>query len=140
MLQQLHLRQICRTLAVITFFLTFSASSVSNSAELLLFEDEYCSWCQLWDKEIGGIYNLTPESCQAELRRIDINESVPDNIHLSESIIYTPTFVLVHEKIERGRIVGYPGEDFFWGMLNELIAAEIPDETRKLNSSNCKIS
>ena len=83
---------------------------------------------------------MTPESCQAELRRIDINKAVPDDIHLSESIIYTPTFVLVHEKIERGRIVGYPGEDFFWGMLNELIATEIPDEIRELNSSNCKMS
>jgi hypothetical protein len=34
---------------------------------------------------------------------------------------YTPTFVLVDRGREIGRIVGYPGEDFFWELLAGLI-------------------
>ena len=38
-----------------------------------------------------------------------------------KKIVFTPTFVLWHEGREIGRIVGYLGEDFFWGQLGELI-------------------
>ncbi|MEM6988824.1 MAG: hypothetical protein AAF499_20155 [Pseudomonadota bacterium] len=34
----------------------------------------------------------------------------------------SPVFVLWHAGREIGRIVGYPGEEFFWPMLNELLA------------------
>jgi hypothetical protein len=36
---------------------------------------------------------------------------------------FTPTFVLVADGREVGRITGYPGEDFFWGLLQRLIEA-----------------
>ena len=36
-------------------------------------------------------------------------------------IVYTPTFVLMDGGREIGRIVGYPGEDFFWSLLGELV-------------------
>ncbi|MFP6748514.1 MAG: hypothetical protein VCD66_13055, partial [Alphaproteobacteria bacterium] len=38
-----------------------------------------------------------------------------------KSVIYTPTFVLMHRGKEIGRILGYPGEDFFWAFLEELM-------------------
>ena len=110
------------------------------AAELLMFDDEYCSWCKKWDNEIGVIYSLTPESCQAPLRKIDINDSIPESITVIENIVYTPTFILVHKEIEVGRITGYPGEDFFWPMLNGLIDDNIPKEVRKTNSSQCRNS
>jgi len=36
-------------------------------------------------------------------------------------VMYTPTFVLLNNGREIGRITGYPGEDHFWGLLEELI-------------------
>jgi hypothetical protein len=36
--------------------------------------------------------------------------------------VFTPTFVLVEDGTEAGRIEGYPGEDFFWPLLAKLIA------------------
>jgi hypothetical protein len=36
-------------------------------------------------------------------------------------VSFSPTFVLVEQGREIGRITGYPGADFFWGMLAELI-------------------
>jgi len=35
---------------------------------------------------------------------------------------YTPTFVLTEGDREIGRIVGYPGADFFWALLADLLA------------------
>ncbi len=34
----------------------------------------------------------------------------------------SPTFILIDGGREIGRIVGYPGADFFWGLVAELIA------------------
>ena len=104
-----------------------------------MFEEEYCSWCEKWDDEIGGIYGLTPQSCFAALHRIQITENLSDSITLSEPIIYTPTFVLIYNNREAGRITGYPGQDFFWSMLDELIAS-VPPSSSDAADPNCRTS
>lgn len=43
-------------------------------------------------------------------------------------ILYTPTFVLMDGGREVGRIVGYPGEDLFWGLFGALLA-QLPAES-----------
>ncbi len=35
--------------------------------------------------------------------------------------LFTPTFVLVENGVELARIEGYPGEDFFWGLLGMIL-------------------
>ena len=133
--------EITRNLLNVAFAVTvFLPVQFAAAAELLMFDDEFCSWCKKWDNEIGVIYNLTSESCQAPLRKIDINDTIPESITVIENIVYTPTFILVHKEIEVGRITGYPGEDFFWPMLNGLIDDNIPKEVRKTNSSQCRNS
>ncbi|MBL3206218.1 thioredoxin family protein, partial [Klebsiella pneumoniae] len=41
---------------------------------------------------------------------------------------YTPTFILVDGGREIGRIEGYPGADFFWGLL-ERLAQRLPPQS-----------
>ena len=40
---------------------------------------------------------------------------------LERRITVTPTFVLAEDGREVGRIVGYPGNSFFWELLGELL-------------------
>jgi hypothetical protein len=42
-------------------------------------------------------------------------------VALKSPVRFTPTFVLVQDGRELGRIEGYPGEDFFWGLLERLM-------------------
>jgi len=37
-------------------------------------------------------------------------------------VAYSPTFVLVEDHREVDRIIGYPGEAFFWGLLADILA------------------
>lgn len=111
-----------------------------SRSQLYMFEEEYCSWCELWNKEIGVVYGITPQYCQAPLQRIDIGETLPDSISLKEPVIYTPTFVLTVHGEEVDRIVGYPGEDFFWPMLDDMIANSLPKSVQLKNASQCKNS
>ena len=89
--------------------------------ELIMFEQTACEWCELWDEEVGVVYHKTKEGKRAPLRRVNIHKNQPADLSAISPVVYTPTFVLIQNGVEIGRIRGYPGEDFFWGMLSELI-------------------
>lgn len=93
----------------------------SRAAELLMFEEKWCEWCERWNTEIAPIYSKTAEGKRAPLRRIDIHGRYPAGIALASRPRFTPTFVLIEDGREVGRIEGYPGEDFFWGLLSRMI-------------------
>ena len=91
--------------------------------ELLMVEEDGCIWCARWKKEIGPIYPKTDEGRKAPLRTIDKLRALPDGIATERGFFFTPTFVLLVDGVEKGRIEGYPGEDFFWGLLAQLITS-----------------
>jgi len=91
----------------------------ASSAELVMFETTSCPWCIRWHEEIGPVYPNTPEAKCAPLRRVDLNETRPDDLKDIEGIKFTPTFVVMNDGAEVGRLVGYPGEDFFWSLLSD---------------------
>lgn len=99
-----------------------SAAARASSAELVMFFEAGCPWCARWDREVGEAYERTDEGRIAPLRRVDISDARRSGIRLASAVTVTPTFVLVEDGGEVGRITGYPGADFFWGMLGELIA------------------
>ncbi|WP_218940251.1 hypothetical protein [Denitrobaculum tricleocarpae] len=86
-----------------------------------MFEEAGCPWCARWDRDIAPIYPKTREGKEAPLRRVDLHGDWPDDLPELKPVHYTPTFVLIADGREVGRIQGYPGEDFFWGLLAELI-------------------
>ncbi len=97
-----------------------SAPGSARAAELVMFETLGCPWCLAWDKEVGVIYHKTAEGRTAPLRRLDIGDPRPPDLAALSAIMYTPTFVLMDGGREVGRIIGYSGEDHFWGLLGEL--------------------
>ena len=83
--------------------------------------------CARWNEEIAPIYPKTPEGRAAPLQRLDVHDAPPETLQFARSLHFTPTFVLMVDGVEASRIEGYPGEDFFWGLLGQmLIAADVP--------------
>lgn len=101
----------------------FIALSLSNAraAELVMFEQAGCAWCEAFDREIAPIYPKTEEGLRASLRRVDTSQRLPQDLAFIETERLTPLFVLVDRGREIGRIRGYPGEDHFWGLLGALM-------------------
>ncbi len=96
-------------------------SALSAETFLLMAEEEGCMWCARWNKDVSTEYPLTAEGRAAPLRRVDIHKTLPEGIELDSALRLTPTFVLVKDGREVSRIEGYPGEDFFWGLLNRML-------------------
>ena len=108
-------------LRIIVLFSFLMASTAGAEPKLLMFEEEGCVWCERWDAEIGPIYPKTTEGRAAPLQKVNIRASVPDGVTLSRSAVFTPTFVLVVEGQEVGRLEGYVGDEFFWVLLGDLL-------------------
>jgi thioredoxin-related protein len=92
---------------------------VVEAAELVMFESPGCPWCARWRAEVGPAYSRSEEGRRAPLRNVALIHE-PD-FHLDSPVTVSPTFVLVDDGREVGRIVGYPGPDFFWGLLDGLM-------------------
>lgn len=96
-------------------------AEAARGVELLMFDDVGCPWCRRWREEVGPAYSNSPEGKRAPLRSIALRGGIPSDIKLASAVRATPTFVLVQDGREVGRITGYPGPDFFWSALGELM-------------------
>ena len=106
--------------------------SAGNAAELVMFRRDGCSWCARWDREIGTIYAKTDLGRRAPLRMVDLDRGASP-VRTRGRIIYTPTFVLAENGEELGRIEGYPGDAFFWGLLERLLELAPPRRPRPVS-------
>jgi hypothetical protein len=102
---------------------SFGGSVAAGSADmrLVMFEEPGCPWCRRWHQEVGPGYPHTAEGRRAPLVSIDGTRQAPPGVTLAAPIGLVPTFVLVDGGREVGRITGYPGAEFFWPMLGELM-------------------
>lgn len=121
------MKTISALLIAVTTWLPLAARAETY---LLMAEEHGCMWCARWNKEISHIYPKTPEGRAAPLVRYDLHSENPD-VEFDRRVHFTPTFILVTDGVEVGRIEGYAGEDFFWGLLNMMLEnARIPlDQT-----------
>lgn len=94
----------------------------ASAAELLMLEQPGCVWCQRFNEEIAPAYARTDEGKRAPLRRVDITKDWPaDLAHIRKERL-TPTFILTDGGIEIDRMRGYAGDQFFWSLLDEMVA------------------
>lgn len=101
------------------FFLC--TASVSAEVRLMMVEELGCPWCERWKAEIGPIYPKTSEGRIAPLFKVMIHDPLMDNIVLNSPPVYTPTFILLNDGQEVGRIEGYQSDEFFWWFMETQI-------------------
>lgn len=102
-----------------------SAASVSAEQkppiELLFVTSDYCPFCKAWERDIGQIYDSTLYAKKAQLRRVDLSDvdsALPPG---SADVFGTPTFLIVGNNTEIGRIEGYQSREMFFWALSEYI-------------------
>lgn len=106
------------------------------AAELILFETEGCEWCEQWDENIGVIYSKTSEGNFAPLRRVEIANELPADLKHLRAAAFTPTFVVINQGQEVGRIIGHPGENFFWPLLTQILNKAGFEEKTNMSQTN----
>jgi hypothetical protein len=109
--------------------------TAADAADLVMYRRAGCPWCAAWDREIAPVYSKTDIGRRLPVRLVALEGERPP-ISLVSPIIYSPTFVMVEDGRELGRIEGYPGQDFFWGLLERLAEKLPPPATNGAVSSD----
>jgi len=108
--------------AAVMMALATAAPSGVDAAQLLMLAQPGCAWCARFDEEIAPAYPLTAEGRRAPLRRVDITQPWPADLEAVARERLTPTFVLLADDgTEVARLRGYPGDNFFWPLLGEML-------------------
>ena len=102
----------------------------ARAAELVMVTTAGCPWCAQWERELGAIYPLTAEGRRLPLRHVEMR-GFHEPLALAEPLRYTPTFLVVDQGREVGRITGYQSQDAFWGLLDGLVGRL--DERRSID-------
>ncbi len=107
------------------------------AAQLIMIEEDHCPYCQRFNDEIAPAYPNTTEGKQAPLRRVNIDKGWPSDLAHIEPETLTPTFILVENDRELGRMYGYQGDEFFWFLLGELLD-KLDADNMETGSQNSK--
>lgn len=110
------------TLSAAYSCLNLATADGTITTELLMIESDDCPYCRKFDREIADIYPKTSEGRRAPLFRHRLGDKLPNkyaSIDISSSTM-TPTFILIENKKEVDRLVGYNSDEFFWFLLNDL--------------------
>lgn len=94
---------------------------MAEAADLIMIDRAGCAYCIAWKEQIGPAYPNTDLGRFAPLQIVDIAAGAPDGVTFDRPVVFTPTFILIEEGTEIGRIEGYPGEEFFWFILENLL-------------------
>lgn len=96
-------------------------TELTVNTTLLMVEEDGCPYCAKFNREIAHIYPKTDEGKTAPLQRIDLHKSWPSSLDHIDRPRFTPTFILLHDNREIGRLIGYNGDEYFWFLLGELL-------------------
>lgn len=118
-------------LQILSLLATLIASSVGLAVlagtsqvapvQLLMIRQQGCLYCAQWEREVGPDYGSRAEGIAAPLMRVNLRGPWPDGLAIDSNPSVTPTFILIRDGQETGRIEGYPGEAAFWDQLNGLL-------------------
>lgn len=106
--------------AALTIFLLLPAPVMA--AEMIMFEQPGCAWCKRFNEEVAPAWPNTEQGRRAPLRRVNIHDPLPTDLTEIPVERFTPTFVLVDDGREIARLRGYPGDQFFWALVDEMLA------------------
>ena len=105
---------------VLATLFSFWLTAPVLAAELVMVSTRGCSYCMAWEREVGVAYPRSAEASRAPLRHVDFRDA--KLLPVGSPVRYTPTFILIDEGRERGRITGYHDAGLFWGLLGSLLA------------------
>jgi hypothetical protein len=89
--------------------------------EILVFEAEACTYCEIFRRDVAPRYRFAPISSQAPLRFIDIGKVDVDKIGLTTRLDVLPTTVLMKGGREVERITGLTSADTYYRVLQYMI-------------------
>lgn len=98
-----------------------ASTARAQNVELLVFEHEDCRYCRIFRSDVLPRYRDNGQEARAPIRFIRVEHTDTRRMNLHGGIHMVPTFVLMQDGQEVGRITGYWAPDNFFKMLANLL-------------------
>lgn len=99
-----------------------ASANPDGGLRLLMIEQAGCAYCVAFNRDIAPIYAKTEQGQAAPLFHADLRKDLPKGVSLASRPFVTPTFILIGpDGQEISRMTGFPGEDFFWPYIAQMI-------------------
>lgn len=95
----------------------------ATNFQLLVMEAEGCIYCTIFRRDVLPSYQVSERGKELPVRFIDVNDVDKAGITLQSPIDILPTFVVVKDNRELGRIPGYMGPEDFFHSINYLLSS-----------------
>lgn len=119
------LRSLCAALGLM-IMLPMIGTASAQELRLLMIEQAGCYYCRVFNRDIAPAYTLSDIGQKAPLIHADLRGPLPDGITLASTPFVTPTFILIGpDGQEVERLTGFPGEEFFWPYIRDMIDAAL---------------
>ncbi len=102
--------------------LDVDATLPASNLELIVMEAPGCTYCELFRRDVLPSYQASERAKDMPIRFLDINDAIPEALGLDSDIDIVPTFVVIKNHKEVGRIPGYMGPEYFFHSINHLVS------------------
>lgn len=96
--------------------------TTTTNLELVVMEAPGCIYCTIFRRDVLPDYVASPRSKELPIRFVDINDEAANNLGIDSPVDMVPTFVVLKNNKEIGRIPGYTGPEFFFHTINYLLS------------------
>ncbi|MDX2258463.1 MAG: hypothetical protein NW205_06045 [Hyphomicrobiaceae bacterium] len=90
--------------------------------ELVVLEMPGCIYCGIFRRDVLPAYKASLRAGELPIRFIDINDRAAGDIGLAAPVDIIPTFVILENNEELGRIPGYVGPETFFHAVNHILS------------------
>lgn len=97
--------------------------AASTPYELIVVEADGCIYCDLFRRDVLPTYQSSNQGQQVPARFVDINDVDAAALTLKSKVDIVPTFIVMKNRNEIGRVPGYVGPENFYHAINYLMAS-----------------
>lgn len=94
----------------------------ASSLRLMMVTERTCEFCRAWRTQIAPGFAASGPGRMAPLFEVDLYGPYPDGLALARRPRLTPSFILLDDGFEIGRIEGYVGQRDFYPHLERMMA------------------
>lgn len=96
-----------------------------GNLQLVVMEAEGCIYCSIFRRDVLPSYEISERGKDMPVRFVDVNDVPKTGIELQSPIDILPTFVIVKDNHEIGRVPGYMGPEDFFHAINYLLSSSL---------------
>lgn len=94
---------------------------IEPRVEMIVIEAKNCIYCKLFRRDVLPGFRSSKHADEVSIRFLDINELEDKSLQLQHEVQIVPTFVVVSDNREIGRIPGYIGPTDFYYAIGRVI-------------------